>query len=185
MISTRQRVTTTGPSRFSPSAEEVVRESTSSRRLAFLPQQSLSQCRPALSAACRREPIVVEATHDTPIAELCISCNANMVPYTPVPARQRGMVPREHLAIAECSALPSAELLVEPPSALLRRSKVRAQCRRRICPYFKLCGMFSREAAPWFTCGKSDTRGGGALLSGTQVLLKTSLFAILNPSLTY
>jgi hypothetical protein len=48
-----------------------------------------------------------------------------------ISTRQRGMVPREHLAIAECSALPSAELLVEPPSALLRRSKVRAQCRRR------------------------------------------------------
>ena len=105
-----------------------------------------------------------------------MSCNANTVPDTPVPARQRGMVPRERLAIAWCSAQTNAELLVEPLSALLRRSRVRAQYLRRICPYFKLCGMFSREAAPWFTSGKSDTRGGGARLSGTQVLPKTSLF---------
>ena len=57
-----------------------------------------------------------------------------------------------------------------------------ARCVTRTTPgpfyYFKLDGVFPGEFPPCFICGRSDSRGGGALSSGTQVLLKTSLLTL-------
>jgi hypothetical protein len=107
-----------------------------------------------------------------PIAGLCISCNLTRLFLRASVAWCRASAWRL-LGVRRRLA---QSYWLKPLSALFVTIEGSGPVPSPYLSLFQALRNVLARSCPWFTCGKSDTRGGGALLSGTQVLLKTSLF---------